>query len=317
MTRSIFRTIALATLVSAGTDHARAQSSQGKAFTWTTQSEDAKKMLKELQWRIESFQPVPGSAELGRKIVALDPSFAMGAYYLSAVAPTPAEGERLYREARELAKKNASEGERRFIEAMEPVRTNGGANSLQALPALEKLAADYPGERLPPMILGQILNGNNRSKEAVGWFKKAQAIQTSPRIESFLANDDLFAGRYGDARAKFALAEKQLPAGSVPFPIRFGVTFSHIYEGNTDAAIKSLETYLVEYKAGGLTQQFPEVFIHNAIARINLEAGRYDAALAAYKKGYDSVPGSTAPPALTRAWAGTRRRRKASRRSAR
>ena len=300
MRDSIIRTIALGAFVVALPG--APAFAQGKAFTWTTRSEEAKTMLKDLQWRIESFQPVPGSAELGKKIVALDPQFAMGVYYLSAVSATPAEGERLYLEARELAKKNASDGERRFIEAMEPVRTGGGANAVQAIPALEKIAADYPGERLPAMIIGQILNGNNRSKEAVAWFRKAQAIGSSPRIEAFLANDDLFAGRYADARAKFALAEKQLPAGSVPFPIRFGVTFSHIYEGNTDAAIKSLETYLAEYKAGGLTQQFPEVFIHNAIARINLEAGRYEAALASYKKGYESVPGSTLAEQEKQTW---------------
>lgn len=100
------------------------------------------------------------------------------------------------------------------------------------------------------------------------------------------------------------LAEKQLPKGAVPFPIRFGMTFSYLYEGNTDSAIQSLQTYLEEYKAGGLTQQFPEVFIWNAIARVNLEAGRYEAALAAYKKGYESFPGSSLPEGEKQPWLG-------------
>jgi tetratricopeptide (TPR) repeat protein len=98
--------------------------------------------------------------------------------------------------------------------------------------------------------------------------------------------------------------EKSLPKGSVPFTIRFGVTFSHLYEGNTDAALESLRTYLAEYKAGGLDQQFPEVFIWNAMARINLESGRLDEALSCYKKGYESVPGSTLPEDQKKTWLG-------------
>jgi tetratricopeptide (TPR) repeat protein len=299
MIRPPFRALALATLLISSS--AVEAATQGKAFQWTTQSEEAKKLLKELQLRIESFQGGPQSVELGKKIVALDPNFAMGVYYLSAVTPDPAESERIYGQARTLAAR-ASEGERRFIEAMSHARTNRGANFARSIPPLEALAADYPGERLPPVLLGQLYNNDNRGDQALLWFRKAQAIETSPRIEAFIANDDLMQGRYAEARAKFNAAEKQLPKGAVPFPIRFGVTFSHLYEGNTDAALRSLETYLTEYKGSGLTQQFPEVFIWNAIARVNLEAGRYEPALAAYKKGYESVPPSDLPEDEKKAW---------------
>ena len=169
---------------------------------------------------------------------------------------------------------------------------------------LEALAQDYPGERLIYLILGQLQNGDGHGDKAVLAFQKAKAIATSPRIEAFLAADDLLKGQYAKARASYESVEKSLPKGAVPFPVRFGITFSHIYEGNPDAAIKSLETYLTEYKAGGLDQQFPEVFIWNAIARINLENGRTDAALAAYKKGYESVPGSSLPEDQKRTWLG-------------
>ncbi len=270
MTRSPLSPLALSTLLllSAGTPAQAQAQAQAKAFTWTTQSDEAKKLLKEMQLRVESFQGGPQSAELARKIVAADPNFAMGVYYLSVTAPTPAEAEKIYSQARDLAKK-ASDGERRFIEAMSHARLNQGANFARSIPLLEALAADYPGERLPPVLLGQLYNNDNKPAQALAWFKKAQAIGTSPRIEAFIANDDLLKGNYAQARAKFEAAEKQLPKGAVPFPIRFGITFSHLYEGDTDAAIKSLETYLNEYKAGGLTQQFPEVFIWNSIARIN------------------------------------------------
>lgn len=276
---------------------------QPRAFTWTSQSEEAKRMLKELQGRIESFQPGPGNLELARKIVAADPNFAMGVYYLSAVTPVPAEAERIYGQSRELAK-GASDGERRFIEGMVHARTNQGQNAARSIEPLEALAADYPGERLAPVLLGQLYNNANNPAKALEWFQKARAIGSSPRIEAFLAADDLLKGRYAEARAKYDTAEKQLPKGSVPFLIRFGVTFSHLYEGNTDAAIRSLQTYLDEYRAGGLTQQFPEVFIHNAIARVNLEAGRTDAALASYRKGFESVPGSSLSEQDKKTWEG-------------
>ena len=93
----------------------------------------------------------------------------------------------------------------------------------------------------------------------------------------------------------FASIETQMHDGSVPFAIRFGTTFSYLYEGQVDEALASLESYLGEYRESGANQQFPEVFIHNAMARINLENGRLDAATAHYKKGYDSVPGSELP----------------------
>jgi len=82
------------------------------------------------------------------------------------------------------------------------------------------------------------------------------------------------------------------------------VTFSHLYEGATDAAIDSLKTYLAEYGDQGLNQAFPEVFIWNSIARINLEAGRLEEAIRAYDKGYESVPASSLPEDQKQVWLG-------------
>ena len=102
----------------------------------------------------------------------------------------------------------------------------------------------------------------------------------------------------------FRSVEKSLPKGAVPFAIRFGVTFSHLYEGNVDAALDSLRTYLAEYRANGLDAQFPEVFIWNAMARINLENGRLDDAMKAYEKGYESIPGSRLDEIQKKTWLG-------------
>ena len=101
----------------------------------------------------------------------------------------------------------------------------------------------------------------------------------------------------------------------MPFAVRFGVTFSHLYEGNPDAALDSLETYLDEYRANGLDQQFPEVFIWNAMARINLENGRLEEAMKDYEKGYESVPDSNLPEDQKQTWLGRLHHGKAAARS--
>jgi tetratricopeptide (TPR) repeat protein len=228
----------------------------------------------------------------------------MGQYYLSAVQATPAEAEKEYLKAKEMAK-NASDGERRFIDGMYYARVNQGVDFKKAIEPLEALAKDYPGERLVQVILGQLYAGNNEADKAHAAFTKTRAIgPKTARVEVFLASDDLLKGQYAKARATYESVEKSLPKGSVPFAIRFGVTFSHLYEGHVDAALESLRTYLAEYKAGGLDQQFPEVFIWNAMARINLENGRLDDAMKCYDNGYASVPGSNLDEDQKQIWLG-------------
>src|SRR5438045_6074324 len=73
-----------------------AATAAGRHFEWTTRSPEAKRLLAELQSRIESFQFGAANVELGTKLVAADPSFAMGEYYLSAVLPAPDNSLRHY-----------------------------------------------------------------------------------------------------------------------------------------------------------------------------------------------------------------------------
>jgi tetratricopeptide (TPR) repeat protein len=235
--------------------------------------------------------------------VAADPAFAFGTYYLSAVTPPPGNETHLAK-AVELSKQ-ASDGERRFIEAMKVARANQGAQVKDAIPMLEQLAADYPGERLVPVILGQIYQGQNESEKARAAFQRAAEIgPPSPRVRAFLANDDLIKGNYDEARRAFLEVEKSLPEGSAPFAVRYGLAFSYLYEGQVDPALEALKTYVGEYKDSGAAQGFPEVFIWNSIARINLENGRLDAAMQAYEKGYESVPGSSLPDDQKQVWLG-------------
>jgi tetratricopeptide (TPR) repeat protein len=279
-----------------------AATSSGR-FEWTTRSADAKRLLGEIQGRIESFQFGTETVALAEKLVAADPEFAMGVYYLSAVTPPPGNQKHLDR-AVELAKK-ASEGERRFIDAMVIARANQGANSKDAIPPLEKLGADYPNERLVQVILGQIYQGSNEAEKARGAFEKANRIgPPSARVRSFLASDDLIKGDYAGARQVFLDVEKGLPKGAAPFAVRYGLTFAYLYEGKVDDALASLRTYLAEYKDSGAAQGFPEVFIWNSMARINLENGRLDEAMKAYESGYVSVPGSSLPEDQKQTWLG-------------
>ena len=214
---------------------------QGRKFEWTTSSAEARQGLLEVQRRIESFQFGTDTVAAARKVVEADPQFAMGEYYLSAVLPPPDAQTHLDKAV--ALSKNASEGERRFIEAMVVARANQGANFKDAIPALEKLGADYPGERLVAVILGQIYQGANEPEKAGVAFRKADAIgPPSPRVRAFLANDDLLRGDYGKARQTFLDVEKSLPKGSVPFAVRYGLAFSYLYEGQVDPALDALQT---------------------------------------------------------------------------
>jgi tetratricopeptide (TPR) repeat protein len=272
-------------------------------FEWTTRSEVAREKLGELQQRIEDFQLGSATVDLAREIVAADPGFAMGVYYLSAVTPAP-ENETELAKAVALAK-DASDGERRFIEAMKTARAAQGANLQDAIALLKALAADYPDERLVPVILGQIYQATGKPDEAHAAFRRADEIgPPSSRVRAFLASDNLLDGEYEKARQTFLEIEKTLPRGSAPFAVRYGLAFSYLYEGKVDPALAALETYLAEYETSGATQGFPEVFIWNSIARIDLENGRLQAAMAAYEKGYESVPGSSLSDDQKELWQG-------------
>jgi tetratricopeptide (TPR) repeat protein len=185
------------------------------------------------------------------------------------------------------------------------VRAGQGGNFKEGIPLLEKLAADYPGERLIYMLLGQLYQAVNDSQKATATFEKALAVgPDSARARAFIANDDLLHEKYADARAAFESIERELPRESLPFLIRYGVAFSHLYEEHAEKAIAALEEYLGEYRESAASQGFPEVFIWNSIARIHLENGEAQKAIEAYEKGYESVPGSSLPEDQKKLWYG-------------
>jgi tetratricopeptide (TPR) repeat protein len=297
--------VAAAVLAVAGPAAAGEKTEAGK-FVWTTDSAEAKTLLAEVQQRVESYQVGPATTELARKVVAADPKFAMGHYYVSAMLGGP-NGQPELDKAVALAKK-ASDGERRFIVALAGIRNIQQITDpavAKTVAQLEDLAKDYPEERLVQVILGQLYQATSQAEKARQAFLRCEEIgPSSPRARAFLANVDLLEGDYAKARATFEGVESSLPKGTAPFTIRYGIAFSHLYESDPDAALESLKTYLEEYREAGLAQGFPEVFIWNSIARINLENGRLEEAMKAYDNGFESVPGSNLPDDQKTLWEG-------------
>ena len=190
-TRAVLGIAAAAGLLTAAAVEAKAPA---KTMPMTTKSPAAHDQLVELQRRIETFQ-FTANEDLARKIVAADPDFALGEYYLSAVSPAPGNQPHLDK-AVELAK-GASDAERRFIEAMVLAR---GKNPEQAVEPLTRLTVDYPSERLFFMLLGQNLAGVGKQEEAKAAFEKAIALDPStPRAYTFVGNYYLMKGDYEKA----------------------------------------------------------------------------------------------------------------------
>ncbi len=268
-----------------------------KKYEWSTKSEEARKGLIELRQRIENFG---GGPELAEKVVAADPEWCLGLYYLSAVTPPPDNQKHLDR-AVELSK-NGSDFEKRFVEAMVIARGNKPEGAIEPL---TKLNQDYPEDRVLDMLLGQIYAAQGQNDQARAAYERAKALDAStPRVHAFLANLLILQGDYDGARRAFQSALKLVPPGGAAGPIRYGESFTYLYEGNVDAALQPLHAFVDEYKNAGAPFGLPEVFIWNSIARINLENGRYSEAMNAYEKGYASVPGSGLDETQKKIWLG-------------
>jgi tetratricopeptide (TPR) repeat protein len=272
-----------------------------RTFTLTTKSDAARDQLREIQHMVETFQGGPPVAAKARAILELDPDFAMAMYYLSASTPPP-DNQKHLDKAVELSKKS-SEGERRFIEAMVLAR---GKTPADAVEPMRKLIADYPGERVLYMLLGQNLAGLGRHDEAKAAYEEAVRISgDTPRAYQLLANYHLMKGDYAKARDLYAQARTRIPKGVPPGAVAYGTAFTYLYEGNVDQALATLTAFVDDFKSATVRPgPLPEVFIWNSIARINLENGRLDAAMKAYEKGFESVPGSGLDEEQKKIWTG-------------
>lgn len=255
-----------------------------KTLSFTTESDQAKQLVEEITQAIETFQPFPVLQQLGNKIVEADPEFAYGVMISGLFQPTPQAVETLSK-AKSLAE-NATVGEQLYIQGM--LHTRQGEIA-EAIEVFDKLGRMYPRERRVQMMLGQLHTNQGNLGQAGVHFGRAAALDDSTgRIHAFIGNICLLEGEYGKARVHFDEAEKRAP-GAIAFQAHGGRIFSHLYEGNVEAALKAADGYLKAYRKGGGNQNFPEVFIWNLKARIYLEHGRPDEALAAYEQGVKAL----------------------------
>ena len=274
--------------------------SNGKKFTFTTKSKEAKQYVEQAVQAIENFQGGPQLLTLAQKAVEADPEFAFAHYLVGTVTPPP-NNQPSIDKAVELSKK-ASDGERRYIEAVLLARAQ---KADEALSIFVELSAQYPEERMVQMLLGQVYLGQGNIDGAKSAFEKAIRIDNStPRAFGFLGNIQLLKGEYGKAREAFKTVLSKPIQGVAPFLPHYGIAYSYIYEGDYEAALKALKNYEVEYTKTGGPQGFPAVFIWNSIARVLLENGHPDKAIEAYKKGYETVKESSIPDDQKQIWYG-------------
>ena len=273
----------------------------GKKIEFTTNSKEAKEYVSQIVNRIETFRFGPEVNELAKKSVEADPNFAFGYYLMATTAPTPDEAKKHNEKATELAK-GASDGERRYIEAVLLTRAQ---KSAEALPMFVELSKQYPDDRMVQMLLGQVYTNLGKLDEANAAFERAIKLDGStPRVYTFLGNNEVLRGNYAKAREFFNLSLSKQVKGSAPFGPNYGLAFAQIYQGNIKGAITTLEAYAADYQTSTQQQNFPAVFIWNSIARLHLEHGKPEDAMKAYEKGYSTIPGSNLDETQKKIWLG-------------
>jgi len=272
-----------------------------KKIEFTTESKEAKDYVAQIVNRIETFQFGPELNVLAKKSVEADPKFAFGYYLMATTAATPEDTKQNNEKAVELAK-NASEGERRYIEAVLLTR----AQKLnEALPIFLDLAKQHPDDRMVQMLLGQVYANLGKLDESNASFERARKLDGStPRVYTFLGNNELLKGNYGKARELFNTSLARQVKSSAPFGPNYGLAFTYIYQGDIKSAVKTLEAYAADYQTSTQQQNFPAVFIWNSIARLHLEYGKAEDAMKAYEKGYATIPGSNLDEMQKKIWLG-------------
>ena len=280
---------------------AAAYAGDAKTITFTTKSDEARREAQEAVRRIETFQQGALIQEAAKKAIAADPDFAWGHYLLAAATFPPPQAKPEHEKALELAAK-ASPAEQKYLAAMKLNREQKGK---EALESFKQLREEFPDERLVHMMIGQLSLNQGLYADAQKSFEKAIAIDGStPRAYAFIGNALMLQGEYAQARAKYDTALAKRAPGTAPGGVFYPRSLSHLYEGNVDQALAGLQAFLGEYKQNKLDANFPEVFIWNSIARINLENGRLDAAMKAYEEGFKSVPGSKLEENEKKVWMG-------------
>ena len=284
----------------AGAAEQKAAARPAAAIEWSTKSADARKSTTETVRLIETFQGGPKALAEAQKAVAADPEFAF-AHFLVGLNSPQAAAKAAFDKSAELAPR-ASEGERRYLEAHALSRAQKRAESLEAF---RKLAADYAGDRMVQMIIGQLATAEGRFDEARAALEKALAMDAStPRVHALLGNVLTLQDDYTRAREHYQHAIERQAPGTASAAAQTNLAFAYVYEDQPDKALAALRTYLDAFRKTGGLPGLPEVFIWNAMGRIELENGRLPQAMADYEKGFESVPASDASDRDKKLWLG-------------
>jgi len=295
------RTCVLSFLLVLATASALASGPNGKKIEFTTSSKEAKDIVAQIVYQVETMTVGMQTNALAKKSIEADPNFAFGYYLVGTTSATPDDVKKFSDKAAELSK-NASDGERRYIEAVLLTRAGKLAESL---PIFLDLAKQYPSERMVQMLLGQVYTNMGKLDEAKGAFEAAIKLDGStPRVYSFIGNIELLKGDYRKARELFKESLARQVKNSAPFMPNYGTAYAYIYEGDIKSAVKTLEAYEAEYERSPQQQNFPQVFIWNSIARLHLEYGKPEDAIKAYEKGFQSVPSSNIDDIQKKTWLG-------------
>jgi tetratricopeptide (TPR) repeat protein len=271
-----------------------------RAIELSTKSADAKKDVAEIVRLVETFQGGPKALPVAQKAVAADPEFAFGHFLVGLNSPQAA-AKASFDKAAELAPR-ASDGERRYMEAHALNRAQKRAESLEAY---RKLAADYPGDRMVQMMIGQLATAEGRFDEAGAALERALAMDAStPRVHALLGNVLTLQDDYSRARAHYQHAIERQAPGTASAQAQTNLAYAYVYEGRPDEALNTLRSYLEAFRKTGGLPGLPEVFIWNAMGRIELENGRLPQAMADYEKGFESVPASDASERDKKLWLG-------------
>jgi tetratricopeptide (TPR) repeat protein len=252
-------------------------------------SEAARPHLAEAISLMDGMAPNPKIREAAEKAVAADPNSAI-AHYILGTTYFGDDAKPHFEKAAALAAK-ASEGERQYLEAI--LLQRSGKND-EAIAAFKSLREKWPGDPLVALALGDLYQTKGEFHHA---HEEAEAAvnlaPNSARAHALLGGVLISVEDYPRARAEFETARTHLAEGAVPGSVWFGIATSYVYESKPKPAVETLQAFLDSYRKAGAGASFPEVFIWNAMARIQLESGDPKASIQTYEKGFESVKAAT------------------------
>jgi len=292
--RTIFLVLSIVSLLFAG----QQALADGKKMIFTSQSPEAKSYLEQAYAKFDN-QQIPEARELVTKALQADSTFALAHHVAGSIAQSPEQGKKHFEKALALAK-NASEGERMYIEALAARRAGDNAKAAEMLTALSKMA---PGERRVFFDLAQTQFNLKQYDAALASLQTASKLDPA-YIQAYTlrANAHLMKADFAMARKTYYEALRLMPGDRNNIGAYYGIANSFLYENQPDSALSTLDRGLTDYKVR-MPQGVP-VFVWNSKGRINLENGRFEAAMKCYEMGYSLVPGSNMPADDKQVWLG-------------